>query len=66
MSRRVGSCVSSIFSIVFPAVVGAAGLEVGAPVPAFSLSDQNGVLQSMNSLKGPNGLMLVFYRSADW
>jgi peroxiredoxin len=44
----------------------AAGLDVGQPAPAFSLPDQNGTLQSLNSLKGPNGVMLVFYRSADW
>lgn len=34
--------------------------------PNFSLYDQNGVKQSLNSLYGPKGLLLVFHRSADW
>lgn len=42
------------------------GPEAGAKVPAFEARDQNGRLQTFNSLKGPNGLMLVFFRSADW
>src|SRR5262249_31366388 len=42
------------------------GPQVGAGVPDFSLPDQNGHLQTLASLMGPNGLMLVFSRSADW
>ena len=44
----------------------ARGPEPGQPVPAFSLADQNGSIQTFDTLRGPNGLMLVFYRSADW
>jgi len=42
------------------------GLEVGSKVPAFELRDQNGQKQSNETLKGANGTILLFFRSADW
>lgn len=42
------------------------GPQVGATVPPFSGVDQFGAAQSLASLSGPKGLMLVFSRSADW
>jgi cytochrome oxidase Cu insertion factor (SCO1/SenC/PrrC family) len=42
------------------------GVKIGETIPAFSLPDQNGKQQSLASLRGPKGLMLVFFRSADW
>ncbi|MYH31645.1 MAG: hypothetical protein F4018_10960 [Acidobacteria bacterium] len=42
------------------------GPQVGETVPSFSLADQNGEARDLESLMGPNGLMLVFSRSADW
>ena len=42
------------------------GPQVGDVVPAFSLLDQTGAARDLGSLMGPNGLMLVFSRSADW
>ncbi|MFQ5744387.1 MAG: hypothetical protein ACE5HV_12485 [Acidobacteriota bacterium] len=42
------------------------GPEVGGQVPSFRALDQNGNWQTLDSLKGPKGLMLVFHRSADW
>jgi hypothetical protein len=42
------------------------GPEVNATIPGFSLLDQNGVPQTLASIAGPKGAMLVFYRSADW
>ena len=42
------------------------GPEIGNAVPAFSLPDQNGRVQTLASIAGPKGAMLVFYRSADW
>jgi hypothetical protein len=42
------------------------GPEVGEEVPDFHLADQNGKDRSLNELMGPNGLLLVFSRSADW
>jgi hypothetical protein len=43
-----------------------AGPAVGSRVPAFEALDQNGVNRSLDSLLGPKGAILVFYRSADW
>ena len=42
------------------------GPEVGQQVPAFSATDQNGRTQDLKSIMGPQGAMLVFFRSADW
>jgi hypothetical protein len=42
------------------------GPAVGSRVPAFEALDQNGVSHSLDSLFGPKGAILVFYRSADW
>ena len=42
------------------------GPEVNARIPDFSLPDQNGTVQTLKSITGPKGAMLVFYRSADW
>jgi hypothetical protein len=42
------------------------GPEVGSTVPGFNLTDQHGVLRSLHSVMGPKGVVLVFFRSADW
>jgi peroxiredoxin len=42
------------------------GPQVGTRVPDFTLLDQQGQSRTLASLTGPKGLMLVFYRSADW
>jgi len=42
------------------------GPQVGARVPDFSLSDQHGVTRTLRSTFGPKGVVLVFFRSADW
>ena len=42
------------------------GPEVGATLPAFEAQDQTGAARNLASLTGPKGLMLVFFRSADW
>jgi hypothetical protein len=44
----------------------ATGPSVGEKVPAFSAVDQDGKTQTLDSLMGPNGLLLLFHRSADW
>ena len=46
--------------------VSAVGLPVGQKAPAFSIRDQFGYEQSNETLKGPNGTVLLFFRSADW
>ena len=42
------------------------GAEPGERIPDFALPDQNGDVRSLANLAGPNGLLLVFHRSADW
>ena len=42
------------------------GPEVGSAVPDFSAVDQFGKTQSLHTILGPKGALLVFYRSADW
>ena len=42
------------------------GLAAGAAAPDFRLKDQNGQERDRTSLSAPNGLVLVFFRSADW
>ena len=42
------------------------GLAVGQKAPAFSIRDQFGHVQTLDTLKGPNGTVLLFFRSADW
>ena len=48
------------------AALPALGLEVGRKAPAFSSTDQFGEGQSNATLKGNNGTVLLFFRSADW
>jgi peroxiredoxin len=42
------------------------GPDVGKKIPSFEAPDQNGKTQTLASIAGPKGAMLVFYRSADW
>ena len=42
------------------------GPQVGERVPDFSLKDQDGKTWTLQSMLGPKGAMLVFYRSAEW
>jgi hypothetical protein len=42
------------------------GPQIGTRVPDFALLDQNEGSRTLKSLMGPKGVMLVFFRSADW
>ena len=42
------------------------GLEIGRSAPPFSLTDQFGHEQTGQTLKGPKGTVILFFRSADW
>ena len=42
------------------------GPQPGDTVPAFTLPDAAGRPHTLESLMGPKGLVLVFFRSADW
>jgi hypothetical protein len=49
-----------------PIEVSKLGPQVGELVPDFSLKDQNGKVWTRQSIMGPRGAMLLFFRSADW
>lgn len=49
-----------------PVPVDQRGPSVGERVPLFELVDQFGRRQSIQTLAGPKGLVLLFVRSADW
>jgi len=42
------------------------GLAVGQKAPNFSTRDEFGRVQTLETLKGSNGTVLLFFRSADW
>jgi len=42
------------------------GIETGERAPSFRLKDQFGQEQSNDTLRGTNGTVLLFFRSADW
>ena len=42
------------------------GLAVGQRAPALSAPDQFGKQQTLETLRGPKGTVLLFFRSADW
>jgi hypothetical protein len=42
------------------------GIKVGQKIPSFRLQDQKGIAQEFASLKGSKGVVLLFFRSADW
>jgi hypothetical protein len=49
-----------------PVDVARLGPQTGERVPDFTLPDQNGKTWTLQSIMGPKGAMLVFFRSADW
>lgn len=42
------------------------GPAVGSPIPSFEVTDQHGRKQTLESIRGPKGALLMFVRSADW
>jgi peroxiredoxin len=42
------------------------GLAVGQKAPSFSAHDQFGRVQTLDTLKGADGTVLLFFRSVDW
>ena len=42
------------------------GPQIGAQTPAFAARDQFGHEQTNDTLRGMNGTVLLFFRSADW
>lgn len=76
MIKRIHIAVISLCALLF-AIIGLAqerevvvvaelGPQIGERVPDFELRDQFGQIQTLDSIMGPNGAMLLFHRSADW
>jgi peroxiredoxin len=42
------------------------GPRLGETIPSFQARDQFGRTQTLRTLTGPRGLVLLFVRSADW
>ncbi len=42
------------------------GVPAGKPAPQFRARDQFAKEQTLSTLMGPHGLVLLFFRSADW
>jgi hypothetical protein len=63
--KPIGKCLAVLVAGIASGAI-KTGPEVNAMIPGFSLPDQNGVTQTLASVAGPKGAMLVFYRSADW
>jgi len=42
------------------------GPAIGAPAPPFAALDTSGKRRDFASLRGPKGLWILFFRSADW
>lgn len=42
------------------------GPAIGDRLPMLEAVDQDGRPQTFESLRGPKGLVLLFFRSADW
>jgi hypothetical protein len=63
----VSACAGATVMAQAPAAdTSGVGPQVGAVVPAFSGTDQFGRTHTLSSVYGPKGVMLVFFRSADW
>ncbi|MGH6739250.1 MAG: hypothetical protein ACREDY_09515 [Bradyrhizobium sp.] len=46
--------------------INALGPQVGGRAIPFRLTDQHGVVRTLDTVAGPKGTMLVFFRSASW
>ncbi len=69
MAKRFLTEVAVLWTLPIAALHGQnikTGPDVGQQVPAFSAQDQEGQNQTLKSIMGPKGAMLVFFRSADW
>lgn len=69
MFRRTLFSAVALVLLAIPAAaqdIDALGPQVGQQVPAFAGVDQFGRTQTLQSVLGPEGAMIVFFRSADW
>ena len=68
LSARLTARVSTLlFLLVSYSLMGREyGPAVGGKMAAFELPDQDSKLHNLRDLLGPQGAILLFYRSADW
>ncbi len=64
--RTSSTTILLLTAALLPAQAPKYGPAPGQKAATFTLQDQNGTTRTLQSLMGPKGLMLVFYRSADW
>jgi len=69
-SMKKVALTSVFLSTVFLAPMAAQALktgpEVGSRIPDFEARDQEGQVRTFENLTGRAGLLLLFYRTADW
>ena len=77
MMRRTPICLGLRFTVAMTALGVVAGIAqadeaiatgpaVGSKIPGFTLKDQAGKSRSFADLRGRKGLLILFYRTADW
>jgi hypothetical protein len=72
LRNAAGTLIAGVLVCLAPFVTGesdyaaAWGPPVGAMAPLLAAPDQDGRRQSLDTLTGPNGLLVVFNRSVDW
>ena len=64
-ARTAGQAGAAVSTAV-PVDIDALGPQLGDLVPGFTLLDQHGQPRALTSLMGPNGAIIVFFRSAAW
>lgn len=71
-TKTLAAALLMVFSTMATAQTGmqidisALGPQVGEQVPDFDLPDQNGLRRTLETVRGPNGSLILFHRSADW
>jgi hypothetical protein len=55
-----------VLALALAAAGQVSGPPVGAKIPAFEGAGQDGRPQTFETIRGPKGAVLVFFRSADW
>lgn len=66
MPGKAGVAAISFFMMCMPLGAREYGPPLGSRMPAFELADQDGKTRSLQSLLGPKGAVILFFRSADW
>jgi len=61
-----GSLEGSVIHVASLKPFSEVGLRAGQKAPDFSATDQFGKTQTLETLRGRKGTVLLFYRSADW